>query len=79
MNELVVVFVRFDAKKVSAQQRVKAWKNLNLAKLFIFSDAQAMTVVMVEVISTMVLSVPSQTFSQPCGQKPSGAPTRRRM
>ncbi len=38
-----------------------------------------MTVVMLDVMSTKVLQVPTGTFSQPCGQKPSGAPTRSRM
>ncbi len=54
--------------KVRAQQEREGWKNLNRPNWFIFSEAQAMTVVMLEVISTSVLTVPIGTFSQPCGQ-----------
>ena len=65
--------------KVRASSRVQAWKNLNRSNWFILHDAQAMTVVMLEVMSTRVLTVPIGTLSQPCGQYPSGAPTRSRM
>ena len=39
-----------------------AWKNLNRPNWFIFSDAQAITVVMLEVISTRVLTVPDRNI-----------------
>src|SRR5262245_54395487 len=38
-----------------------------------------MTVVILEVMSTRVLVMPSQTLSQPSRQRPSGWPTRKRM
>ena len=46
------------------------------------SEAQDITIVMLEVISTRVLNVPMGTFnpaSTPLGQVPSAAPTRRRV
>ena len=53
---------------VRASRRVQAWKTLNRPNWFILQDAQAMTVVMLEVISTSVLTVPMGTLSQPRGQ-----------
>jgi hypothetical protein len=58
---------------------VHAWKTLNRPNWFILQDAQAMTVVMLEVISTSVFTVPTGTLSHPRGQYPSGEPTRRRI
>ena len=54
--------------KVMASRSVQAWKTLNRPNWFILHDAQAMTVVMLEVISTSVLTVPTGTLSQPRGQ-----------
>jgi hypothetical protein len=51
----------------------------NFPKLFIFRDAQAMTIVMLEVISTTVLTVASGTFRMALPWGHSGALTRRRM
>jgi hypothetical protein len=66
-------------KKLSAQRRVIAWYSLNLPKFPIFSDAQAITTVIDEVMRTAVLNVPIGILSRPRGHAPAGAPTRRRM
>ena len=54
--------------KVMASRSVQAWNTLNRPNWFILRDAQAMTVVMLEVISTSVFTVPIGTFSHPRGQ-----------
>jgi hypothetical protein len=53
---------------VMASKSVQAWNTLNRPNWFILRDAQAMTVVMLDVINTSVLTVPIGTFSQPRGQ-----------
>ena len=45
----------------------------------IFSAAQAIMVVILEVISTAVLNVPIGMFNKPIGQVPGAALTRSRM
>src|SRR5258708_37733625 len=66
-------------RKASAQISVMAWYILNLAKSFIFSDAHAITTVMLEQMRTMVFVMPSGMFNKPCGESPGAAPTRSRM
>ena len=58
---------------------VMAWASLKMGNFGKFRFYQAITVVILEVIRTKVLTVPTGIFSQPCGQKPSGEPTRNRI
>jgi hypothetical protein len=73
-------------KNANAQTTVITMYTRNLAKLFIFRDAQASTTVTEEVMRTAVLKVPMGMLSRPrgqpsatSGQKPTGALTLRRM
>ncbi len=69
----------FTTRKSSASPIVSPRCMRNLPKFFIFSDAQAMTIVTDDVMRTTVLNAAIGTFSssKPCGH--SVEPTRRRM